>query len=272
MIRALVASPAGFLIGLALGSLGGGGSVLAVPCLIYLAGQTPRQATATSLLVVAISAVVGIVPHWRARRVRLGTGLGFGLLGAGGALLGSRWNSNVDPNALLLAFSSLMLLAAAGMWHQLRSSSGRTDNQVDNADLSEPIARATRPSVRNPTQALKVGIAGTLVGMLTGFLGVGGGFVIVPVLVVVLRLELPEAAGTSLIAITINSAVALLTRLHTGLLEWSTVVPFTTASVIGVVVGGRLVGIHDPATLQRWFIALIVSVALYTAARSLTVL
>src|SRR6476646_4973035 len=111
-MRALITSPLGFLIGLSLGALGGGGSVLAVPALVYAAGQSARSATATSLVLVGTAALVGMVTHWRAGRVRFGTGLVFGLAGVGGSLVGSALNRHLDPNLLLLGFSGLVLVAA----------------------------------------------------------------------------------------------------------------------------------------------------------------
>jgi uncharacterized membrane protein YfcA len=115
---------------------------------------------------------------------------------------------------------------------------------------------------------LKVVVAGTVVGLLTGFFGVGGGFVIVPALVLALGFTMPEAVGTSLMVIAINSAVALSTRLQAGSIEWGAVVPFTIASLLGVVVGSRLASTRDSCSLQRWFVALLVIVAAYTAVRS----
>ena len=115
---------------------------------------------------------------------------------------------------------------------------------------------------------LKVVVAGSVVGFLTGFFGVGGGFVIVPGLVLALGFTMPEAIGTSLLVIAINSVVALSTRLHTGSIEWGTVVPFTVASLLGVIVGSRLASTRDSSSLQRWFVALLVIVAGYTAIRS----
>lgn len=111
-LRSLLASPLGFLIGVSLGALGGGGSILAVPALVYAAGQTPKHATTTSLVLVAITAVIGILPHWRAGRVRFVPGTIFGLAGIGGSLLGSHWNKAINADVLLLAFAGLMLGAS----------------------------------------------------------------------------------------------------------------------------------------------------------------
>ena len=265
-MRALLASPLGFLIGISLGALGGGGSILAVPALVYAAGQTPKHATTTSLVLVALTALIGLVPHWRAGRVRFVAGTIFGLAGIGGSLLGSHWNKGANPDVLLLAFSGLMLIAAYGMWRRVK-------NTPECAPLRSLGAAAAPPAVARPVPinamtVLKVVVAGTVVGLLTGFFGVGGGFVIVPALVLALGFTMPEAVGTSLMVIAINSAVALSTRLQAGSIEWGAVVPFTIASLLGVVVGSRLASTRDSCSLQRWFVALLVIVAVYTAVRS----
>jgi uncharacterized membrane protein YfcA len=267
-VRSLLASPLGFLIGLSLGALGGGGSILAVPALVYAAGQSPKHATTTSLVLVAITAVIGMIPHWRAGRVRFVAGTIFGLAGVGGSLLGSHWNRAADPNALLLAFSGLMLVAALAMWRRIKQTPAvaplRSVGAAAATSMTPPVS-----SVRiEPWTIAKVIVAGTFVGLLTGFFGVGGGFVIVPALVLALGFTMPEAVGTSLLVITINSVVALTTRLQAGSIEWGTVIPFTIASLIGVVVGSRLASTRDSRFLQSWFVGLLVVVAVYTAVRS----
>ena len=267
-MRALLASPLGLLIGLSLGALGGGGSILAVPALVYAAGQSPKEATSTSLVLVAITAVIGIVPHWRAGRVRVVPGLLFGLAGIGGSLLGSAWNERVDQDVLLLAFAGLMLVAAWAMWRRVQRSTERTPP----TPLAVGAAVATPHHGTDTTTVVKVLLAGSLVGLLTGFFGVGGGFVIVPALVLALRFTMTEAAATSLLVIAINAVVALGSRLDGGALDWAAIVPFTIASLIGVVIGGRLAGRVDANRLQRWFVFLLVAVALYTAGSSLVAL
>jgi uncharacterized membrane protein YfcA len=117
-----------------------------------------------------------------------------------------------------------------------------------------------------------VALAGSLVGLLTGFFGVGGGFVIVPMLVLALGFSMPEAVGTSLLVIVINSLVALVMRAGAGGVEWTVVVPFAVSSLAGVLVGGRLAGRRDPSSLQQAFAVLLVIVALYTATTSLVAL
>jgi uncharacterized protein len=120
----------------------------------------------------------------------------------------------------------------------------------------------------DPSTIVKVLLAGSGVGLLTGFFGVGGGFVIVPALVLALRFSMPEAVGTSLLVITINAVIALSSRLDAGAIDWGTVIPFTIASLGGVLAGGRLAGKVDSSVLQRWFVWLLVAVAVYTATRS----
>lgn len=263
-MRALLTSPLGFLVGVSLGALGGGGSILAVPALVYGAGQEPTHATTTSLVLVVLSAAIGIVPAARARHVRFGAGTVFGAAGIGGSLLGSHWNRAVHPQVLLLAFAVVMLGAAYAMW---RRSEAPERPPVRSAGAAAAPPLRARVRLDRPT-VVKVLFAGTVVGVMTGFFGVGGGFVIVPALVLALGFDMPDAVGTSLLVITINSMVALSSRLHGGAIEWSTVVPFTIASLAGVVAGGRLARTRPPASLQRGFVGLLVAVALYTGVRS----
>lgn len=267
--RAILASPLGFLIGLSLGALGGGGSILAVPALVYGAGQTPKQATTTSLLLVGITSVIGIIPHWRAGRVRVFAGTMFGILGVGGSLLGSKWNKAVDADLLLFAFSLLMFVAAWAMWRrQKRTVDSATETDLVVTEGGAMVAGAVTVTRFDVATIAKVIVAGSFVGLLTGFFGVGGGFVIVPALVLALGFTMTEAAATSLLVIAINSAVALATRFKGGTLEWGVVLPFLIASLLGVVAGSRAASRYDASVLQRWFVWLLVAVAGYTAIRS----
>jgi uncharacterized membrane protein YfcA len=276
-VRALLVSPLGFLIGLSLGALGGGGSILAVPVLVYAAGQDPRAATATSLLLVGSAALVGAVPHWRAGRVDVRVGLLFGLTGIGGSILGSALNRHVDPNVLLLGFAGLVGIAA---WRMVTACPSCT-NVGAAATIgvgtggSVPAGEATAHAVQTRLPArtvLLVVAAGSGVGFLTGLFGVGGGFVIVPALTLVLGLSMPVAIGTSLLVIAVNSAVALSTRIATTTIDWPTTLPFGVAAIAGVLAGGELADRLDAERSLRWFAALLVAVAVYTAVRAGTAL
>jgi uncharacterized membrane protein YfcA len=263
-VRALLASPLGFLIGLSLGALGGGGSILAVPALVYAAGQDPKGAIATSLLLVGAASLVGMGSHWRAGRVRVGTGVVFGLTGIGGSLAGSALNHRVDPDVLLLGFAGLVCMAA---WRMLTGCPTCTKVGEERELTGGPGATLLRERVDTRT-VLTVLVAGTAVGFLTGLFGVGGGFVIVPALALGLKLPMPQAIGTSLLVIAINSAVALATRLATTSIDWHITLPFTIAAVAGVLSGGKVADRLDPERSLRWFAGLLVAVAAYTAIRA----
>jgi uncharacterized membrane protein YfcA len=271
-MRALLASPLGFLIGLSLGALGGGGSILAVPALVYAAGQDPKAATATSLFLVGSAALVGMGTHWRAGRVRVGTGIVFGLTGIAGSLAGSALNHHLDPDVLLLGFAGLVLVAA---WRMLTGCPTCT-NVGETRELTNPAPGGpTVTRVRDGVDVRTVFVvlaAGTAVGFLTGLFGVGGGFVIVPALALGLKLPMPQAIGTSLLVIAINSAVALTTRLATTTIDWHITVPFTVAAIAGVLSGGKVADRLDPERSLRWFAGLLVAVAVYTAIRAGTAL
>lgn len=266
--RALLASPLGFLIGVSLGALGGGGSILAVPALVYAGGQDPRAATTTSLLVVGTTALGGMVAHLRAGRVRVGPGVVFGLAGVGGSFLGTTMNSAVDEDLLLLLFAGLMLVAAWRMWvNQARPGAGDEDFEPYPEDPSiGPRAAGTSTGTQvTPALVARVLAAGTVVGLVTGFFGVGGGFIVVPALVLALGFTMPDAVGTSLLVIAINSGVALLFRVGSVGVEWDYAIPFTIAGLLGVSVGKSIADRLPTVTLVRAFVVLLVVIALCVA-------
>lgn len=262
-----LAIPIGLLIGLSLGALGGGGSILTVPALVYLLGQDTRTATTGSLIIVGVTALTGMTAHQRAGRVRVGSGVTFGVLGIAGTYAGSRLSSNVRPDVLLGAFSILMLVVAAAMFARSR----RHEAVNRDTTLHERPFFRLRPSFAcGCLRAAKVVVTATAVGLLTGFFGVGGGFVVVPALVLVLGFSMPVAVGTSLLVISINSASALIARLGHGLaLDWVLIGLFTAAAVTGSLLGGRVASRVPPRMLAQGFALLLVTVALYTAARSI---
>ncbi len=276
-MRALLASPLGFLIGMALGSVGGGGSILAVPALVYVAGQNPHAATTTSLVVVGATALGGMLSHLRAGRVKLGPGTVFGLVGTGGSLLGAMISRQIPSNLLLFLFSFLILFAAYRMWPK-KSSNGQAQpaelqvgEDISLAFSDAPVAVATKSDSRTKMIALVV-VTGTVVGFLTGLFGVGGGFVIVPALVLALKYDMPEAVGTSLLVIGVNSAIALLGRIATSHVQWSIAIPFTIAGLLGSLVGRRISDKVPVRTLAKSFVVLLLVVGAYVAIKSASVL
>lgn len=265
-----LALPIGLLIGLALGALGGGGSILTVPALVYVLGQDPRTATTSSLLIVGVTSLMALAPHARAGRVRFGQGLMFGALGTAGSFAGSALATHIAPQVLLTSFAALMLLVAALM---LRRSLRAASTDLPQDPTTEPILTFSPLTCACPRLA-KVAVTATAVGLLTGFFGVGGGFILVPALVLALSFPMPVAVGTSLLVIAVNSATALAARISTGAihLDWPLLAAFTAAAIAGSILGGRVASHVKARHLTRTFAVLLVAVALYTAARSIPAL
>lgn len=277
----VVAVAVGLLIGLLLGTLGGGGSILTVPALVYLLGQSAQEATATSLVIVGLTAAVAAAGHARSGNTRWRTGALLAAAGVPASVLGSALNLRVDGDVVLLAFSALMLLAAGGMLTRATPppSAPPQDEDRGEADRRSPsggTATATRAGSQQRTRRrqqtwLRVLLAGLLIGALTGFFGVGGGFIIVPVLVVALGFTMPHAVGTSLVVIALNSAVALAARSTAGLdLDLQVVVAFTGAAIVASLLGKRVADRLSSAALTRAFGVLLVLVASYVAVQAVT--
>lgn len=263
----LLAIPLGVIIGLSLGALGGGGSILTVPALVYVLGQDPRDATTSSLIIVGITSLIALVPHARASRVRFAQGLLFGALGTAGSFVGTALSRSVAPTTLLLAFAGLMLVVATLM---LRRILHPVNGQGPDDPLTEPMV-TLRPFACACPRVAKVVVTATLVGLLTGFFGVGGGFALVPALVLALGFPMPTAVGTSLLVIAVNSATALAARVsHSSSLDWPVIATFTVAAVLGSLLGGGIASRANPRHLTIAFAVLLVGVALYTGAHSLS--
>ncbi len=270
----VLALTAGVLIGVSLGALGGGGSILAVPVLLAL-GQTPAQATTGSLVVVGVTSLAGAVTAYRTGNVLLARGLTFGAVATGGAVAGARASAAVPEPVLMAAFAVLMLVVAGLMAvRQWRNRGGATAGaHAARPQLDDPIITFGPTFLCQCPRALKVLVTATAVGLLTGFLGVGGGFLVVPALVLALALPMRYAAGTSLVVITVTSAVALATRAGTGLSpDWWLVAALTLTAVAGSVAGARLAARSDTRRLSVAFTGLVVAVAAYTAAHALPAL
>ncbi|GAB3493727.1 sulfite exporter TauE/SafE family protein [Flexivirga lutea] len=247
----------GLLIGAGLGALGGGGSILTVPALVYLLGESAPAATTGSLVIVGITSLIGAVGHARSGNVRWATGALFGLTGVVASWPGTALNRQVDPDVLLLVFAGLMLVAALGMVRHV-TGSDTADHAPDRSDVLRPVGG----------RIARFAGAGLLVGFLTGFLGVGGGFIIVPALVMALDFPMTVAVGTSLLVISLNSAAALIARAGNATFHWSLIVPFTAAAILGSLLGAQAAKRTSHATLRRAFAGLLALVAAYVAIRS----
>lgn len=265
---------AGLLIGLSLGALGGGGSILAVPVLVYLLGQSATQATTGSLVVVAVTSLIGALVALQGGRVLLGRGVVFGAVAIGGAAVGAKASTHVAQDVLLAAFAALMLAVGGLMaWRQLRHGRGPRAERVARPSLDDPIITFRPTFACQCPRALKVLVTASVVGLLTGFLGVGGGFLVVPALLLALALPMEYAAGTSLVVITITSLAALAVRAGSGTApDWAPVLVLTAASAAAAVIGARLAGRADTDRLQLAFTILVLAVAIYTASQALPAL
>jgi uncharacterized membrane protein YfcA len=271
MTSLALALVAGALIGLSLGALGGGGSILAVPVLVYLLDQSPSQATTGSLVVVGLTSLLAAATAYRQGSVLLARGVTFGLVAVGGAAVGALASAQVPEAVLMAAFAALLLVVGGVMLVRLRRGTRGEDGR--RPGLDDPIITFSPTFVCNCPQALKVLVTATVVGLLTGFLGVGGGFVVVPALVLALGVPMRYAAGTSLVVITITSAAALLVRTGSGVApDWGVVAALTVASALAAGGGAWIAARTDTARLSAAFTGLVLVVAVGTAAQAIPAL
>ena len=262
----LLVVPVALLIGLSLGALGGGGSILTVPALVYLLGQDPRLATTSSLVIVGLTSLVALIPHARRGNVRFGQGLAFGALGTAGSFAGAAASGLVPPAVLLSAFAALMVLVAVLM---LRRSFRRSRAAESAGMAAGPPMLTLRPFTVDGPRVAKIVLTATGVGLLTGFFGVGGGFAVVPALVLALGLPMRHAVGTSLLVIVVNSLTGLAGRTESlPTVDWVTVVAFAAASMAGGLAGSRLSARTPPHRLTTAFAVLLAVVAVATATQA----
>jgi len=263
----LLAAALGLVVGAVVGGLGGGGGVLTVPVLVYLLGQPPPDATTGSAVIVGAAALVGALARARSGDVDWRAGLGFGLAGVPTAVLGALAARAVPGDVLLLGFAALTLAAAAAVLLDARRRPAGAVPDAPGHDARTGTGTVLVATRRPPT-LVRTAPWGAATGFLTGLLGVGGGFLVVPVLVVVLRLSAPRAIGTSLVVIAVNAGAALVPRLGGPEPDWAVVGPFALAAVAATL-GGKLVADRLPGpTLARAFAVLIGAVGLVVGVRS----
>lgn len=207
-------------IGLTLGLLGGGGTILAVPLLTYVAGMSPQEAIASSMFIIGITSLISVWTHARRGNVDWRTGMFFGgasMVGAfGGGLLGAQLPGAV----LMVAFSIMMLATALAM-------------VIKRKQPSQKLAPKKLPF-------LKIFLEGLVVGVITGMVGAGGGFLVVPVLVLLGGLSMPVAVGTSLLVIALKSFTGMAGYLTTVSIDWIPVLIITAVTVVGALFGSAL--------------------------------
>lgn len=244
----VIATALSLLIGVSLGLLGGGGSILTLPILSYALGMETKAAIASSLFVVAVTSAAGAIGHARAGRVRWRTGLVFGAAGMAGAYAGGWLAADIPGALLMIAFAVMMVATAVAMLRGRRA----------------PAA----PAVRDLPVA-RVIVDGIVVGGVTGIVGAGGGFLVVPALVLLGGLGMDAAVGTSLVVIAMKSAAGFAGHLGHVDVDWGVTLTVTAAAVVGSVIGGALAGRVPPAALRRGFGVLVLAMAAFVLVKEL---
>jgi uncharacterized membrane protein YfcA len=262
----------GAFVGFALGLTGGGGSLLAVPLLVYGLGLAPRSAFGVSLAAVGATALVGIIPRLRAGQVEVSTGVLFAVAGMFGAPLGT-WAAGMISEAVLLTiFSVLMLLVAFRMWNKSRDQAPDTAQaDCETVGCGPSCQRSADGKLKLTSRcATLLTVAGLVTGFLSGMFGVGGGFVIVPALVLFSGMPIHRAVATSLLIIVLVSVSGVASHVVAGrgiLLRVTGL--FVLGGVIGMSLGG-LFGKRLPASvLQKVFATGIVAVATFIISKTL---
>ena len=225
-VTILLAIAAGAAIGLVLGLVGGGGSILAAPLLVYVVGvASPHEAIGTASVAVALNALAGLAGHARAKNVKWPCALVFAAAGVAGAALGAEAGTAMDGQRLLALFGGLMIVAGAAMLRPRKAAAA-------------PDVRLSRESAAQLLPRLVP--AGLAVGLLAGFFGIGGGFLIVPALIVATGMPIEIAIGTSLVVVSALGATTAASYSLSGYVNWPLVALLTAGGIAGSVIGRGL--------------------------------
>lgn len=234
-------------IGVVLGLLGGGGSVLTVPTFVYLLGLPTKSAVAMSMPVVGITSVIGAFGHWRAGNIEWRSAVPFGLVAMVGAFGGARLAHYLTGAQQLVLLAVVMVSTAASM---LRRKQPETAATVSHASASATLS---------PTLLF----AAMVVGILTGLVGIGGGFLVVPALVLLAHTPIQRAIGTSLVVIAMNAASGLLGYVGHTAIDWTIVGWFSLLSAGGILIGARLSASVSPAKLRSGFAYMLLALSAF---------
>ncbi|WP_083233768.1 sulfite exporter TauE/SafE family protein [Planctopirus hydrillae] len=267
---------AGSLVGLSLGLTGGGGAIFAVPLLVYGMGVDPREAITISLIAVGLTSFTGFLSRWRKGEVDLKTGFLFALSGMIGTPAGT-WIANLIPETvLMLAFAGLMLIVAERMWKKATKPFVK-DSLCQPTGHEEPDDQVT--CQRSPSGQLILTsrcaalllMVGVLTGVIAGLFGVGGGFVIIPALVLFSGMPIHKAVGTSLFVISLVSLSGVISQTFAGrTVDLEITLPFVLGGLAGVVAGQAFAKRLSGPALQKTFVVAIVLVATMVIVRNLT--
>ncbi|WP_394213873.1 sulfite exporter TauE/SafE family protein [Brachybacterium vulturis] len=313
----LLAIVVGIGVGIVVGALGAGGGILAVPVLVFLLGMPVHSATASSLVIVLITALASLPHHARRKNVDWRNGLVFAGVSVVGAVGGSRLSALVPSQLLLTLFGVMLVGVAVAMLRRALRTRAAERTEAEQAlaegaaahdpsahdpagqEDAEPVATHDDPVLDQPGPDMVDGADGirrhhgepeiplspaapaaprlplvigtaTLTGFLTGFFGVGGGFIVVPMLVIALGLAMRRASGTSLLVMVVATAASLLARVGTDVqVDWVTTLIFAAGSAVGGMLGGPLSATARPSTLTLAFSALLGGVAAVTLVQTL---
>ena len=239
------------LMGVSLGLLGGGGSILTVPLLVYVLGFGAKTAVGMSLPIVGTTSLAGAFGHWRAGNVRLKTALLFGLAAMAGAYSGARLAEYLSGEVQLTILAVVMLAAAVAM--------------IRRGSPADPVKGEAEPA------HLTLLAAAVGVGVLTGIVGIGGGFLIVPALVLLARVPMKQAVGTSLVVIAMNSTAGFAGYLGQVEVPWGFMAGFTGVAIVGILIGTALVQFVSQTQLKRAFAVFLIGVGLFTLYQNRTI-
>jgi uncharacterized membrane protein YfcA len=254
MAGALLALGSGSLVGLVLGLIGGGGSILAVPLLVYAVGVPAHIAIGTAAFGVALNALASLAMHARRAPIRWPCAIAFSLAGVAGALVGAALGKAVDGRDLLALFGLLMIAVGVVM---MRSKPNTT----------KPSERLNRANARRLLPRLLV--AGLAVGTLSGFFGIGGGFLILPGLMLAVDMDVRDAASASLVGVAAFGTASASSYAWSGLIDWQVAGLLVAGGLLGAVAGTRANAVlaENKGRLSRLFAWFVVSAGLYVAGR-----
>jgi uncharacterized membrane protein YfcA len=247
----------GLLVGVLLGFFGGGGSILAVPALVYGAAVPLAEAVPMSLLVVGVSSVTALLPRLRHGQIAWGVAAVFGAAGAAAAFAGAAVNRLLDPRIVLVGFAALMVAAAVRMLREQTSAGGDCALPGGGVNWRGCLPKA-------------IG-SGLVVGFLTGLFGVGGGFLIIPALVLLLGLPMTTAVGTSLVVIVVNAAAGFAAHADDTTLDYTLTTAFTLAAIAGSLAAARLATRLPADRLRRGFAYLVFAVAAFVIVQTVLI-
>ncbi|WAL59976.1 sulfite exporter TauE/SafE family protein [Thermocoleostomius sinensis] len=258
MLTTIIGHLLAVCIGISLGLIGGGGSILAAPVLIYIMSVPAKSAFAMTLVIVGVASLIGAIPHWRQGNVNPKIIALFAPASMLGAYLGARLASLpfITPTIQLVTFGVMMLVASISM---IRKGASKSEKSLDKASHSDQHTVIPK--------WLAIALEGLVVGVLTGFIGIGGGFLVIPALVLLGNTPMKEAVGTSLIILALKSVTGFAGYFGHVPIDWTLLLSFTIASSVGILLGSYLNQFVSAKQLEKGFGYFVLAVAIFVLIR-----